>query len=198
MSGKRRYVMRDRAEARDATRLKIVEAAMQLHEEVGPRETTISAIAERAGVQRLTVYRHFPSEFEVFQACTAHWITLNPLPDPAEWADIEDPLERAMSAVASIYDYFSRTKRMWTAAFRDVDGVPALQGPMAGVAAYADDVCSDLTAAFRFRGRARERLGITVRHVLHFPTWAHLDGMGIDSSKKLAVVRSWIEGSRSG
>jgi AcrR family transcriptional regulator len=67
---------------------------MQLHEEIGPRATTISAIADRAGVQRLTVYRHFPDETAVFQACTAHWLSLNPPPDPADWAGITDPRNR--------------------------------------------------------------------------------------------------------
>ena len=71
----------------EETRRRIVEAAAGLHENVGPRDTTISAIAEKAGVQRLTVYRHFPDETELFKACTAHWLALNPPPDPASWAD---------------------------------------------------------------------------------------------------------------
>jgi len=81
MSGKRPYQLKKRAMSREETRRKIVEATMHLHEEIGPRATTISAIAERAGVQRLTVYNHFPDETAVFQACTSHWLSLNPPPD---------------------------------------------------------------------------------------------------------------------
>ena len=136
MTSKRAYTLRKRAESQDETRHRIVEATMHLHEEIGPRATTISAIAERAGVQRLTVYRHFPDETAVFQACTTHWLSLHPPPDPAAWSDTEDGLDRARQALNAFYSYYAGTERMWSAAFRDVAEVPALQAPMAEVAAF--------------------------------------------------------------
>lgn len=195
MSGTRNYVMKKRAEAQDATRLKIVEAAMHLHEELGPRATTISAIAERAGVQRLTVYRHFADEFAVFQACTSHWQSLNPPPDPASWQDIADPMARAEAATNALYDYYGRTRRMWSQSFRDVDEVPALKQPMASVAAYIEQVADDLTAAFKLRGASRDRVAATLAHAIHFPTWDHLETLGIGQAKKVALVLSWVRGA---
>ena len=135
MAEKRKYQQKKRAEAQAETRQRIVEATMALHEEVGPRATTISAIAERAGVQRLTVYRHFPDETAVFQACTSHWLSLNPPPAPEDWADAATPGERRAAALAAFDAYYGRTRAMWAASHRDVEQVPALQGPMAEFAA---------------------------------------------------------------
>lgn len=191
---KRPYRMRQRAESQEATRQRIVEATMRLHEEVGPRNTSISAIAERAGVQRLTVYRHFPDETAVFQACTSHWLALNPPPDPSAWSVIADPNDRLRAALAAFYDYYARTRRMWAAAFRDVDEVPALQRPMADVAAFLDGVAGDAVAAF---GRAATAgLAATVRHALRFGTWADLEDQGLGGEEKVALVMGWVGGSR--
>src|SRR5215208_5174558 len=79
---------------RERTRQRIVEATIELHETVGTARTTISAIAEKAGVQRLTVYRHFPDERALFTACRGHWSATNPPPDPATWTQSADPEER--------------------------------------------------------------------------------------------------------
>ncbi len=70
---KRSYNLGQRASSQEETPRRIVDATVALHEEIGPRATTISAIAEKASVQRLTVYRHFPDETELFKACTSHW-----------------------------------------------------------------------------------------------------------------------------
>ncbi len=69
----RKYELKQRAEKMSETRMRIVEATVELHEKLGPARTTISAIADRAGVQRLTVYRHFPDERSLFRACSGHW-----------------------------------------------------------------------------------------------------------------------------
>src|SRR5918995_7197902 len=95
----RKYQKKRRAEQQAETRQRIVEAMVALHREVGPARTTISAIAERAGVERLTVYRHFPDEYSMFEACTSHYATEVPGPDPTAWADIEEPAERLRAAL---------------------------------------------------------------------------------------------------
>src|SRR6476619_6543291 len=92
-SKSRAYTMRARQENVDQTRLRITEATMQLHEEVGPAATTVSAIAELAGVTRLTVYRHFPDDDALIAACSAHWRGLHPAPDLAGWAAGDAPAE---------------------------------------------------------------------------------------------------------
>ena len=103
---KRAYRKRRRAEQEEETRLRITEAAVDLHGSVGPARTTVSAIAERAGVQRATVYRHFPDEEALFAACSSHWAALNPPPDPAVWAEIADPDQRLRGALAELYSWY--------------------------------------------------------------------------------------------
>src|SRR5438105_12155523 len=96
---KREYRKKRRAELEQQTRLRITESTVELHGTVGPARTSISAVAERAGVRRSTVYRHFPDEASLFRACTAHWMSLNPPPDPGSWAAIADPDERLKPAL---------------------------------------------------------------------------------------------------
>src|ERR671933_967005 len=93
-STRRRYEKRARAAQEQATRMRIIDAAIDLHGTVGPARTTISAIAERAGVRRATVYRHFPDDDALFDACSAHWAAANPPPDRGRWAAIADDDER--------------------------------------------------------------------------------------------------------
>src|SRR5919106_215329 len=79
----RAYRKRLRAQQEAQTRRRITEAAVKLHGTVGPARTTIKGVADEAGVQRATVYRHFPTEESLFEACSSHWRSLNPPPDPA-------------------------------------------------------------------------------------------------------------------
>src|ERR1044071_4661021 len=99
---KRPYRMQRRAELEEETRLRITESAVALHEEVGPAHTTISAIAERAGVRRSTVYRHFPDDESLFAACSSHWRAANPPPDPRAWSSIADPAARMRTALREV------------------------------------------------------------------------------------------------
>ena len=96
---KRVYRKRARAESEEETRLRITEAIMNLHEKVGPARTTVSAIADLAGVQRATVYRHFPDVEAQVDACSTHWLSLNAPPDPSAWPEIGDPDERLRVAL---------------------------------------------------------------------------------------------------
>lgn len=184
--------MRERAKSQEETRCRIVEATMQLHEEIGPRATTMSAIAERAGVQRLTVYRHFADEEAVFQACTSHWLDLNPRPDPSTWNSIIDPILRFQNAIAAYYDYYSRTHRMWAAAFRDAPDVPALHEPMAAVAAQLREVADGLIKPFGTKD-ASKNIAPTIRHALQFLTWADLEAQGLSNPRKVNLVTAWLK-----
>src|SRR5919198_6194087 len=107
---KRPYRMKRRAELEEQTRRRITESAVALHEEVGPAQTSISAIAARAGVRRSTVYRHFPDEDVLFAACSSHWRAANPPPDPTAWTVIEDPAERTETALRELYAFYGRTE----------------------------------------------------------------------------------------
>lgn len=192
MTERRRYTQRKRAAGREKTRERIVEATMQLHEEVGPRATTISAIAQRAGVQRLTVYRHFPDETAVFAACTSRWLELHPPPDPAEWAACEAGVARVRATLRAFYRYYRATQRMWRAAHRDAPEVPALQAPMAAFRDHLRQVSEDL---HEHLGVAEDpRLAITLQHGLAFTTWASLEAQGLDDAAMAELVVAWLEG----
>src|SRR3954467_14794465 len=123
---RRTYVQQRRAEQQSATRRRIVEAVAALHSEIGPARTTIKAIAERAGVERLTVYRHFADEGEIFAACNAHFQAQTPPPDPAEWAGVKDPAARPRTALPAFYASYRRGEDMIAHGQRDAPQLPAL------------------------------------------------------------------------
>jgi len=124
---KRPYRMKRRAELEEQTRRRITESAVALHEELGPAQTTISAIADRAGVRRSTVYRHFPDEETLFAACSSHWRASNPPPDPRSWSSIEDPADRTRTALRELYAFYAGTEAMYVSLLRDEPLVPAVQ-----------------------------------------------------------------------
>jgi AcrR family transcriptional regulator len=170
----RRYQQKRRAEQQAETRQRIVEAMVALHREVGPARTTISAIAERAGVERLTVYRHFPDERSMFQACTAHYATEVPGPDPAAWTDIAEPAERLRAALLAFYDYYRRAEDVLTHAVRDVPQLPALAAVLSPWGEFVADVREGLVKGWEPAGPARARLAAAVGHALRFETWRSL------------------------
>src|SRR3954453_10364842 len=129
---KRPYRMKRRAELEEQTRQRITESAVALHEEVGPAQTSISAIAERAGVRRSTVYRHFPDEEALFDACSTHWRAANPPPDPRSWSSIGDPSERTRSALREVYAFYGRTESMYVSLMRDAPLVPIIARKLGG------------------------------------------------------------------
>jgi AcrR family transcriptional regulator len=114
-----KYELKKRAERQEETRLKIARATLELHESVGPSLTTRSAIAQRAGVTRPTVYSHFPDDRSLNKACTSLDHSENPLPDPGRWEEISDPEERLRSALGDLYSYFRRRERLWANILRD-------------------------------------------------------------------------------
>ena len=190
---KRPYKMRKRAEDKRRTRERIVEATVELHGSVGPKNTTISAVAERAGVQRLTVYRHFPDEFALFSACSAHWSSLNPPPGFEEWGQIADPAGRTGAALSALYAYYRRTASMLRLVYRDRDEVEALAGPIEGFQAYLDAIRDDLAAAWKPKGRKPALLTAAIAHGLAFSTWSSLSGLGLSDPRMSRLVRGWIE-----
>jgi AcrR family transcriptional regulator len=171
---KRRYRKRRRAEQEDETRLRITEAAVDLHGSVGPAKTTISAVAERAGVQRATVYRHFADEAALFGACSAHWLGQNPLPDIGAWAAIEDPELRLRTALAELYAWFARGEAMLERTIRDAPLVPAMAPAMEGTRAWSETAAKTIVRGRPERGARRRRVEAAVGHAISFPTWHSL------------------------
>lgn len=192
---KRRYTLKRRAQSQGETRRRIVEAAAHLHEKVGPRETTISAIAERAGVQRLTVYRHFPTELELFNACTSHWIALNPPPGPQIWRQ-ESGTARARRALVALYRYYRRTEGMWAASLRDEADVPALREPMSRIRSYLTGIVDDVTAHLAPELAGTELRRATLMHAVQFYTWQSLARERLDDDAIGDLVCGWLRGVR--
>lgn len=170
----RRYNKRRRAELEDETRLRITEAAVELHGSLGPAKTTISAVAERAGVQRATVYRHFPDEEALFGACSMHWLGQHPLPDLAEWAAVADPEERLRTALGDLYAWFGRGEEMLERTTRDASLVPAMRVPVELRRAWLAEAAATIVRGRRERGARRRRVEAAVSHAISFSTWRSL------------------------
>src|SRR6476469_10098217 len=123
---KRQYRMTRRAELEEQTRQRITESAVALHQELGPAQTSISAVAERAGVRRSTVYRHFPDEEALFAACSSHWMAAHPPPALEPWAEVADPQARMALALGELYAYYRETAGMLEQILRDEHAVPVI------------------------------------------------------------------------
>jgi AcrR family transcriptional regulator len=190
---KRQYKMRKRAVDQERTRQRIIEAAVELHGSLGPKNTSISGVAERAGVQRLTVYRHFPDEFALFSACTSHWLSQNPPPGFEAWVHIADPAGRTKAALSALNAYYRRTQSMLRLSYRDLDEVEALKGPVEAFQAYLDAIRDDLASAWCPNRRKPRLLTATIAHGLAFSTWSSLSGVGLPDSQISRLVLSWIE-----
>jgi AcrR family transcriptional regulator len=175
MVAKRKYELKQRARRQEETRRRITEATVELHEAVGPARTQISEIARRAGVERLTVYKHFPDASSLFQSCSAHWRAGHPPPDPGAWSEIEDPRSRARTALEAIYRYFGDNQAMLENVLRDAETLPPLRETLeAGLLAYLARVRESLVGGWRVRGREREGLATVVGLALDFHTWRFL------------------------
>ena len=187
---KRKYELRKRAEAMDETRRRITEAAVELHGTVGPARTTISAVAERAGVQRHTVYRHFPTEKDLFAACSSHFRATHPWPDAHSWEAIEDPRERLSRALDELYRYYEDTGHMYANVNRDVELVPSIRGANEPLLAYLEHAIRVLSAGWP----ARKLLTGALRHVTAFATWRSLtrDG-GLSRPQAVRLALAMVE-----
>jgi AcrR family transcriptional regulator len=171
---KRRYELRKRAEGMAATRQRITEAAVDLHGSVGPVRTTITAVAERAGVQRHTVYRHFPTEEDLYAACSGHFAATHPTPDAAAWRAIGDPAERLARALDELYAYYEDNEAMYVNILRDAALVPAVDEALDPFRAFLDEAAAALAAGWPARGQRRRMVTAAARHVVDFLTWRSL------------------------
>jgi AcrR family transcriptional regulator len=191
-STKRRYEKRARAAQEQATRMRITEAAIELHGTVGPARTTVSAIAERANVRRATVYRHFPDERTLFLSCSGTWRERNPPPDPATWAAIPDPGARLTAALEGLYAWYEQVEPMLTALLRDLDAMPIVAELQAGRLAYLAAIEDGLAAGWGARGKAAKRLRATIGLALDFLAWRTLHERGLSRAEAIAVMSSAV------
>lgn len=165
----RNYTLKKRAEGQAETRQRIVDAAIALHGSVGPAKTTISMIAEKAGVQRHTLYAHFPDERAMLMACSGHALEMDPLPDAAAWRAIADADERRRVGLSAVYAYFERNAELLACVLRDVETHEIVQEVMAtryapGIGAWHEVLGAGL--------KAKQRAMLAV--ALSFHTWRTL------------------------
>lgn len=193
----RGYSMGARQSAVDDTRLAITEATVRLHERVGPRATTVSAIADEAHVTRLTVYRHFPDQEALVLACSTHWGRLHPRPDPSKWTQISDPVVRLRTALGQTYRWAGTAAPMMRMIHRDVDSMPGFVGRF-----LADDQETRVAAiagGFRVTGRPARRLAASIAHALRVSTWESLctDGRLTDAEAIDVMVGAVLAATQS-
>jgi len=186
----RTYTLKRRAEQQAETRQRIVEAAVDLHGSVGPARTTFSMVAERAGVQRHTLYAHFPDERSLLMACSALALERDPLPAPAPWRSIADRRERLRVGLTAIYGWFERGAELAACILRDAEihqpvreTIALRMGPT--MAAYQETLGEKLNA------KQRAMLDLA----LSFYTWRTLvrDG-GLTQRGAVEAMLQAIEG----
>ena len=193
MPTKRKYELKKRAEQMGETRRRITEAAIELHGSVGPSRTTLSAVAERAGVERRTLYRHFPNEADLFAACSTDYFTANPWPDLGNWREIRDPHQRLGRALDELYAYYERTEPMFSNALRDAEVVDFARDAMAPLQAYLEEAAEILIAGRNIRGRRRKLVDGALRHALAFSTWHSLSTNHIGRSDAVKLAAALVE-----
>jgi len=189
MSGKRRYELKRRAEKMDDTRRRITEATVELHKTVGPAATRISEVARRAGVQRVTVYNHFPDDESLLAACSAHWRSLHPAPDPDGWLDVADPGERLRRGLGELYAWYRETEPMTANVLRDAETVAALHRIIdEGLGAYLAQVRRILAEPFKAHGRRLARVEAAMRVAVAFHTWRALASLGDEDAADVGAT----------
>lgn len=172
---KRSYVKRKRAEDEAQTRARIAQATVELHGSVGPAFTTISAVAERAGVRRATVYRHFPDEAALFTACSSRWLSQNPLPETDQLMAIADGEARLRAALDLVYAYYRPNARMLFNVMRDAEASPALRETLHGFAGWLGQLKEIVKNGFCVQRNAEPGLcGAALGHALSFAAWRAL------------------------
>jgi AcrR family transcriptional regulator len=190
----RRYRKRLRAEQELKTRKAITEAAVKLHGTVGPARTTVSAVADEAGVQRATVYRHFPDEASLFEACSGHYMSMHPPPDPSGWAPIADPAERLAAALKDVYRWWDETEDMMSRVIRDAPLVKSLSAQTQARLAFFDQIAAILMRGRGLRGKRKARVEAAIGHALALSTWQSLvREQGLTNAEAVELMTGMVE-----
>lgn len=181
----RKYELKARAEAQQATRARIAAAAAALHEEVGIARTTVTDIAKRAGVQRLTVYNHFPDLAALLPACSAHWLAENPMPDLQEALALPDPAERVAELLRLLYGWYRQTEAMQVRVNGERSTVPELDALMREGSDPMQAALADGVAA-QFGGSDSVRALAAV--AVDFWTWKRLASQRLSDEEAAGVM----------
>jgi AcrR family transcriptional regulator len=190
----RKLKLKQRAERMEETRRRIARATYELHCTVGPAHTTISAVAERAGVQRLTVYHHFPDERELHQACVQYHLDVAPPPDPQAWRQVADSQVRLRQGLGELYAYFHQHEALLVNVVRDVALVLERLGgdppeALGRFLALPDQLRDALVAGWVTDGEPAPLLRATLGLAVDFATWHTLvRRQGLDEGQTLTLM----------
>jgi AcrR family transcriptional regulator len=180
----RPYQKRERARQEEATRRRITEAAVELHGTIGPARTTVTDLARLAGVSRMTVYNHFPTEHDIFVACSSHWAAAHPFPDPGGWVSAADPADRLSRALGELYRWYQENQGMLANVLRDTPLLPSIQPVMAAFwSPYLNRVVATLARGWSVRRGERTALRAMFRLAVEFSTWQVLTAAGLSSAR---------------
>ena len=189
----RKYELKKRAENVEETQRRIIEAAVSLHTTVGPAQTTVSAIAERAGVQRQTYYRHFPDERGLFEACSALWAEHHPLPDPSGWAEIADPVERLRVGLGELYRWYDESEGGFGRFLRDSSVHELTRERFAETLAAIAALRPTLANGVVPKGKTGARAGAALDLALDFATWRTLvRGSRLDAAAAAGLMADTV------
>jgi len=187
---KRRYELKERARRQGETRSRIVRAAVDLHTSIGPARTTVSAIAERAGVQRHTVYAHFPDDRTLFRACSLHWSEQHPRPDLRRWLELDAPERRLRGVLRDMYAWYEEVESDLAVFLRDATLVPADAEVLAEEAAAMAALVEAVTRGWPRRKLVRAAIG----HAVEFETWRSLvRGQGLSREQAVDAMLRLVE-----
>jgi AcrR family transcriptional regulator len=182
----------------EETRRRITEAAVELHETAGPARTTRSEIARRAGVERVTVYRHFPSESELFRACSSHWAARNPPPNADHWFEPRQPQARLRRALTELYAYYGNVEPMLTNVTRDAETMPALYEVGDRRRRYLAEIEERLAKGFGAGATRGKRVRAALGMALDFRTWKYLTRQrGLDDEDAVKLMTTLVEEAAS-
>ena len=190
----RTYKLKRRAERQGETRQRIVEAAVELHTTLGPARTSILAIAEKAGVERPTVYRHFPQTDDLLNACSSHWRTTHPQPDPEPWLQIAEPRARLRRALGEIYAYYSAIEPALWMIFRDAEDMPEVRRVGAEDVRHHQRMNDVLAAGWADRDNPKRRAAIG--HATDFFAWRSLRRQGLSDEQAIELMVALAESAR--
>ncbi len=187
-----------RQTAVDQTRERIVAAAFDLHATIGPSRTTIRAIADRAGLQRHTVYAHFPDLDSLYEACTVHGIRSTGMPEPDGWRTIADPLDRLRHGLTEMIAWYRANEQMLGNVLFDVD--PSAPPPTAPDPFEVRMIAllDTLIDGWQMEPDRRRTLEAVVGHALAFTTWRSLAGNGLTDGQVVAVLVGLVQGVADG
>jgi AcrR family transcriptional regulator len=194
---RRPYRMGRRREQMEATRQRIAEAAYELHATVGPINTTVSSVAERAGVQRHTVYHHFPDLTSLFRACTEHALRTTGVPDIAAWMTVQDPADRLRRGLAELYAYYRANARLIGNVVRDLPLMPELRATDA-MSPVLRQMVEVLAAGWPGDEETQRLRAAALGLAVSFEAWRSLTDHGLDDEAAVELMAKLVAGSTLG